>query len=28
LATDSLYRPDTGLMWEEAEYLGIEGMIV
>jgi CRISPR-associated endonuclease/helicase Cas3 len=27
LVTESLYREETGLLWEDADYLGWEGMI-
>jgi len=27
LVTESLYREETGLLWEDADYLGLEGMI-
>lgn len=28
LTTDSLYRNETGLLWEDAEYLGLETQII
>jgi CRISPR-associated endonuclease/helicase Cas3 len=28
LVTPSLYREDTGLMWEDAEYLALEDTII
>jgi len=28
LKTDGLYRVDTGLLWEEAEYLQLENSII
>jgi CRISPR-associated endonuclease/helicase Cas3 len=28
LLTKSLYKPDVGLVWEDAEYLATEGLVI
>ena len=28
LVTNSLYDPDVGLVWEDAEYLAAEGLVI